>query len=169
MFYVRRDTGRVRPVCRECWSVKTSAWRKKNSEKTRLYVRRSCKKAYDADPEKYRAKSRAKRLANPEQAKKIVNKSYKKTYKARYQQERARLNASSAARRAATPKWLSAIQKAQIQEFYDVARCLETQTGIKHHVDHVHPINGKFLSGLHVPWNLQILTASENCSKKNRV
>jgi hypothetical protein len=68
----------------------------------------------------------------------------------------------------ATPDWLTAIQKAQIAEYYEIATALETQTGIKRHVDHIVPLKANGISGLHVPWNLQILTAHENLSKRNR-
>jgi hypothetical protein len=68
----------------------------------------------------------------------------------------------------ATPDWLTAIQKAQIAEFYEIATALEAQTGIKRHVDHIVPLKANGISGLHVPWNLQILTAHENLSKRNR-
>jgi hypothetical protein len=67
-----------------------------------------------------------------------------------------------------TPDWLTAVQKAQIAEFYEIATALEIQTGIKHHVDHIVPLKSHVISGLHVPWNLQILTAYQNLSKGNR-
>ena len=54
-----------------------------------------------------------------------------------------------------------------IGELYDQASHLTATTGIKHHVDHIIPLQGKLVSGLHVETNLQILTASENCSKGN--
>ena len=68
----------------------------------------------------------------------------------------------------ATPPWLDAIHKAQILEKYDIAVALNVQTGIKWHVDHVHALRGNGFNGLHVPWNLCVIPASENCSKGNK-
>lgn len=169
LFYFDKQKGKSRTACKECYNAKVKVWQDNNRDKVRGYVRTSCKKAYDRDPEKYKAKSRYKRAIDPEKARAITNKSYKKIYTERYAQERARLNNNSASRKRATPLWLSAIEKAMIQEIYDVAKAKTMQTGIKHHVDHIMPINGVNSCGLHLPWNLQVLTASENCSKKNKV
>jgi len=68
-----------------------------------------------------------------------------------------------------TPTWLTAIHMAQIQEIYDISKALEIQTGVKYHVDHIHPLRGKGFVGLHVPWNLRVLEASKNCSKGNNL
>ena len=55
-----------------------------------------------------------------------------------------------------------------IRDIYVKCAKIQEETGIPHHVDHVIPLSGKYISGLHVPENLQILTASENCSKSNK-
>ena len=81
-------------------------------------------------------------------------------------------NAYNAKRRSkklqATPPWLTKEHLSAIRDFYTESKALEKSTGIKHHVDHIVPLQGKNVCGLHVPWNLQVLTAPENIAKKNR-
>lgn len=67
-----------------------------------------------------------------------------------------------------TPPWLTREDFQTMEFFYFMARALTENTGVPHHVDHVFPLRGKYVSGLHVPGNLQILTATENMQKKNR-
>lgn len=67
-----------------------------------------------------------------------------------------------------TPDWLSPEDLIKMQEEYMIAKKLEDITGDKYHVDHIVPLQGADVSGLHVPWNLQVIEASENLSKGNR-
>ena len=43
------------------------------------------------------------------------------------------------------------------------------ETGIPHEVDHIHPVQSKLLCGLTVPWNLQIISATANRRKGNKL
>lgn len=68
-----------------------------------------------------------------------------------------------------TPNWLTEEQSREIEYFYWLAKDLERINGEPYHVDHIVPLQGESVSGLHVPWNLQVLSAKENLSKGNRV
>lgn len=68
----------------------------------------------------------------------------------------------------ATPKWLSEEQTRQIQVEYDLSNWCSTIMGTEYNVDHIVPLQGKTVCGLHVPWNLQVIPAKENMKKGNR-
>lgn len=68
----------------------------------------------------------------------------------------------------ATPAWLSKSQLAEIAAFYDEARRLTVATGERHEVDHVVPLHSPVVSGLHVPWNMRVISKEENNRKGNR-
>ena len=98
-------------------------------------------------------------------------KAYKRTYATTHA---GQVNAITAKRRAvklrATPKWLTKDQLKEIREFYILAKELQWLGNPTDplEVDHIVPLQGENVSGLHVPWNLQILSKSLNGSKSNK-
>lgn len=73
-----------------------------------------------------------------------------------------------AAKLRATPPWLTQEMKQEMRAMYREAKRLAEEHGISYHVDHIEPLRGVDACGLHVPWNLQILTGPQNLSKGNR-
>jgi|688.fasta_scaffold622112_3 hypothetical protein len=67
-------------------------------------------------------------------------------------------------KKAATPSWVS---KKDFEPIYNEAKKLSKETGINHEVDHIIPLKGEYVCGLHVPQNLQIITEYENGKKFN--
>lgn len=65
----------------------------------------------------------------------------------------------------ATPSWADRRAMALI---YDEARRLEREDGRARHVDHIIPLHGKFVSGLHVETNLRIVFEMDNLIKNNK-
>lgn len=126
-------------------AAQIKAWRKKNGVRLAEYKR------------KYNQANRERNLA--------YSKAYAKL-------NSGKVNARNAERRArrsqATPIWLTKADHKYIEFLYKKASELTKQTGIQHHIDHIHPLKGKNICGLHVPNNLQILTANENMQKSNK-
>lgn len=124
-------------------------YRQKHAARRRKENAERMRRARAAEPEKYREINR-RHYAKPEAI------------------ARHRLNAAARDERIrlATPPWAN---KAKIAEIYELAAMLTKATGLSHEVDHVVPLRGRFISGLHIETNLQILLADENRKKSNLV
>jgi hypothetical protein len=81
----------------------------------------------------------------------------------------ARQNLRRANKLKATPAWLTEEHKFQIACKYSLAAMLSKNTEEQYHVDHIVPLKGKTICGLHVPWNLQVIPAQENLRKSNKI
>lgn len=85
-------------------------------------------------------------------------------------ENRHKASAANAKRRATLARAalnLSDDHKNEVYDIYWLARDLKACTGYDYHVDHIIPLNGKGICGLHVPWNLQILPSHINQRKYN--
>ena len=155
-----RDDG-LEHICKVCRKKQNTEWVSKNPEK----VSATYKRYYDKNYQRIKDK---KRKSNQEWNNR--NKEKMSAYYKKYQSEhRAARNAAYAKRETiklnATPWWSDLTA---IKEKYIEADRLTRETKIKHQVDHIVPLQSKTVCGLHVPWNLQILTAEENNKKHTK-
>lgn len=64
----------------------------------------------------------------------------------------------------ATPPWAS---RSAIRQVYREAKALTKATGVLHSVDHIIPLRGELVWGLHVEYNLRVVPHTENMRKGN--
>ena len=67
-----------------------------------------------------------------------------------------------------TPAWLTVDDLWLIEQAYELAALRTKLFGFSWHVDHILPLQGKQVSGLHVPTNLQVIPWVDNVRKANR-
>jgi 5-methylcytosine-specific restriction endonuclease McrA len=71
--------------------------------------------------------------------------------------------------RSATPPWITKEQKLLMRKIYLEAQRLTKLFGQRYVVDHIVPLINEDVCGLHVPWNLQVMTQEENLKKSNKL
>jgi len=84
-------------------------------------------------------------------------------------QVRASTKARRRKHRDATPPWITREQKSEIRKLYEMAITMTKTTGEQYVVDHIIPLRSPEVCGLHVPWNLRVITQEENLRKSNKI
>jgi hypothetical protein len=99
-----------------------------------------------------------------------VLREYRNTWKTNNKtQIRADTKARRRKHREATPRWLSRKQRSEIRQIYQIAITMTQTTGEQYVVDHIVPLRSDYVCGLHVPWNLRVITQEENLKKSNKL
>ena len=152
-----------------------SEYRVKNAERISEYLKgwyQSNKELCNQRSVEWRKNNHARYLENASKNRQSNPKKYREYCKNWARKYPDKVVAKTVMREAskikATPRWLSFEQISEIDDMYKMAKMIQTYTGAEYHVDHIVPLRGKTVCGLHVPWNLQLLPWNENLSKQNR-
>ena len=136
------------------WSAanpeKVNAAKKKYADNNRDVVRQRIAKWREANKERMKAARKAWRDANKHKSQAYVRK-------------------RQAAQRQRVPNWVTKDDLWLMEEAYELAVRRTKMFGFQWDVDHILPLQGKTVSGLHVPINLQVIPAVVNSSKGARV
>jgi hypothetical protein len=158
---------KTKGACVECLKVE---WEKANTTRAEYFReynkseagQQAKRKYYEANKENVIARAQAR----PDEDKRR----YKKTHKVNNPDMYKEMTSLRRRRfRDATPDWLTDAHKMEIRLKYRLAIELSRATGERYAVDHIIPLHGENVCGLHVPWNLQVLTQKDNLVKYNRL
>lgn len=172
-----KETHVKKSVCPYCYKYKKSLDKGLNNDYCNMELSIiKTKKAIKNNPEYHATYYKNNKEHILKRMKDDYNKNsikYKKKVKKYTKNNRGKSNSIKAKYRAAklraTPKWLTSYQLNEIKLIYIEAIDLAwLNEGEVLQVDHIIPLQGKNVCGLHVPWNLQLLSKSKNCSKNNR-
>lgn len=128
-------------------------------------IKDRARKYYQENREKALETNRAWVLANRDKVN-AINKKYTKSHPDRVL---ANVRKRQLLKRQAIPNWVDEAAFKKIQSFYEAARRKTLKTGVPHEVDHIYPLKGDDVCGLHVPENLRIISRFENRSKGNKL
>lgn len=158
---------KTKGACVECLKVE---WEKGNQTRADYFLQYNKKESVKERKHEWYQANRDKVIEAAATRPAHVRREYQTAWKERnLVWVRADTKARRRKHREATPPWLSRQQKALIRELYKVAITMTKTTGEQYVVDHIIPLRSDTVCGLHVPWNLRVITQEENLKKSNKL
>jgi len=176
-FYSRKSSADgYRHDCKKCCIDKSKARYRKDVDASRVWHRENYRRKIEDNPRwhaEYYAKNKPVRLAYDAEYYRTRNRAKRLLQVAAWVAEnRGKSNAIKKAyklaKARACPAWLTEDEHWMMYEAYELAHLRSESLGYVWHVDHIVPLRGKTVSGLHVPWNLQVIPGVDNMSKSNK-
>ena len=158
---------KTKGACLECLKVE---WAKGNETRAEYFKQYNQSEASQKAKKEYYERNKeqviARAAARPVEQRRLHREKYKaqnpELYKAFTSVRRRR-------HKNATPKWITPEQKLAMRNLYLKAQELTKIAGERYVVDHIIPLISPDVCGLHVPWNLRVITQEENLKKSNKL
>lgn len=158
---------KTKGACLECLKAE---WEAGKEKRTAYFIEYNKSKAGQAAKQRYYEANKdavkARAMARPTED--------KQRYREKWASEnvvyiRALTKARRRKHRLATPKWLKRSDMLAIRHLYQIAITMSKTTGQAYVVDHIIPLQHEYVCGLHVPWNLRVITREDNLTKSNKL
>ena len=158
---------KTKGACVECMKVE---WAQGNITRATYFAEYNKSEAGQQAKRSYYAKNKEQVIARAQARPAEEKQAYRNVWKAANPvQVLADNKVRRRKHRDATPPWISREQKTEMRQLYQTAITLSRTTGEAYVVDHIVPLRSEVVCGLHVPWNLRVITREENLKKSNKL
>lgn len=158
---------KTKGACVECLKIEWEAGKVKRAE---YFAQYNKSEAGQAAKSRYYEKNKDLIIVKALSRDNAQRQQYRNTWKKNNPElTKADTNDRRRRHRNACPPWLTTEHKKQIKQLYLDALTATKITGVKYVVDHIIPLRSPEVCGLHVPWNLRVITQEENLRKSNKI
>ena len=158
---------KTKGACVECLKIE---WQQSNEKRSEYFAKYNQSDAGRAAKRKYYEANKNLVIIKAMSRDNAQRQQYRNNWK-KNNPESVKIDTNNRRRRHknASPPWLTKEHKEQIKSLYRDALVATRVTGVQYVVDHEVPIRSELVCGLHVPWNLRVITQEENLKKSNKI
>jgi 5-methylcytosine-specific restriction endonuclease McrA len=158
---------KTKGACVECLKVE---WQKGNETRAEYFRKYNQSEAGQLAKQEYYKRNKAAVVARAQARPAAEKRAYRNAWKENnVEQVLADNKVRRRKHRDATPPWITRKQKTEMRALYQAAIHMSKTTGERYVVDHIIPLRSDVVCGLHVPWNLRVITQEENLKKSNKL